>query len=37
MEHLLIPLVPVNDKFSQGQVPSGRTHGRWHSVLSSLT
>ena len=37
MEHLLIPLVPVNDKFSQGQVPSGRTHGRLHSVLSSLT
>lgn len=35
MEHLLIPLVPVSDKFSQGQVPSG-TNGKLHCVLSSL-
>lgn len=30
MEHLLIPLVPVNAKFSQGQVPCGSTNGSLH-------
>lgn len=30
MEHLLIPLVPVNAKFSQGQVPFRSTNGSLH-------
>lgn len=37
MEHLLIPLVPVDDKFSQGQVLPGCTNGRLHSVLNPPT